>query len=234
MAKPKTRERILQASLALFNEVGERNVSTNHIAAELGMSPGNLYYHFRNKQQIIYELYLGYEAEVKQTLQLPEGRPLTLEDKRGYLEGIFDGMWRFRFFHRDLEHMLECDGQLRASYRQLAQHCLAQGKAIYQGLVDAGYLQASEEEVEALSYNSWILMTSWVSFLRTVVQDEGDTTLTSAMIRRGIYQIMALERVFLTEFARDQIRPMEQDFFAPLDADGTALREQKTAVSAEP
>ncbi|WP_426415453.1 TetR/AcrR family transcriptional regulator [Aestuariirhabdus sp. LZHN29] len=216
MAKLKTRDRILQASLELFNEVGERNVSTNHISAELGISPGNLYYHFRNKQQIIYELYLGYEDEVKQTLQLPQGRPLTLDDKRGYLEGIFDGMWRFRFFHRDLEHMLESDDQLRGRYREFAQYCLAQGKAIYQGLVDAGYLNASSEEVEALSYNSWILMTSWVGFLRTVVQEEGNPTLTSAMIRRGIYQIMALERVFLTEFAQDQIRPMEQEFFAPL------------------
>ncbi|RRJ82681.1 TetR/AcrR family transcriptional regulator [Aestuariirhabdus litorea] len=216
MAKLKTRDRILHASLELFNEVGERNVTTNHIAADLGISPGNLYYHFRNKQQIIYELYLGYEAEIKQILKLPEGRPLTLEDKRGYLENIFEGIWRFRFFHRDLEHLLDCDPQLRAGYRALAQHCLVQGRAIYQGLVEAGYLKASPEEVEALAYNSWIIMTSWVGFLRTVVQEEGDPTLTSDMIRRGIYQIMALERVFLTEFAREQFRPMEEEFFAPI------------------
>ena len=57
----KTRDRIIQASLEMFNEQGERNVTTNHIASKLGISPGNLYYHFKNKQQIIYDIYLEYE-----------------------------------------------------------------------------------------------------------------------------------------------------------------------------
>ncbi len=37
-----TRQRIVQAALELFNQQGERQVTTNHIAAHLGISPGNL------------------------------------------------------------------------------------------------------------------------------------------------------------------------------------------------
>ncbi len=70
----KTKERILQLSLQLFNERGERSVTTNHIAAELGMSPGNLYYHFRNKNEIIKELMEQYQAETLEMLALPEDR----------------------------------------------------------------------------------------------------------------------------------------------------------------
>ena len=65
--KNKTRDRIVEASLELFNAQGERSVTTNHIAAHLGMSPGNLYYHFRNKQAIIAELFAQYEAQVDPT-----------------------------------------------------------------------------------------------------------------------------------------------------------------------
>ena len=75
--RAKTRDRIIEASLALFNAQGERNVTTNHIAAHLGISPGNLYYHFRNKQAIIAELFAQYESRVDAFLRRPEGRAKT-------------------------------------------------------------------------------------------------------------------------------------------------------------
>ena len=76
----KTRDKILLSSLDLFNERGERNVTTNHIAAHLAISPGNLYYHFRNKSDIIYEIFLEYEKLVDFYLDIPENRPITLDD----------------------------------------------------------------------------------------------------------------------------------------------------------
>src|SRR5690554_2699939 len=109
----KTRDKIILASLDLFNERGERNVTTNHIAAHLNISPGNLYYHFRSKTDIIYEIFLQYQLMVDHYLQLPQGRQLTLEDKIYYLESVFDGLWSYRFFHRDLEHYLDSDERLR-------------------------------------------------------------------------------------------------------------------------
>ena len=52
-----TKSRILDKALELFNERGTANVTTNHIAEALGMSPGNLYYHYRNKAEIVRGLF---------------------------------------------------------------------------------------------------------------------------------------------------------------------------------
>ena len=53
----RTRDRILDAALELFNERGTAAVTTNHVAARAGISPGNLYYWFSDKDEIIRELY---------------------------------------------------------------------------------------------------------------------------------------------------------------------------------
>jgi AcrR family transcriptional regulator len=210
----KTRARILEASLRLFNEQGERTVTTNHLAADLGMSPGNLYYHFRNKQQIIGELFAQYEAEVEESLSLPEGRALTIEDKRHYLEALTGWLWHYRFLHRDLEHLLSCDPELGERYRAFSRRCVERGQAIYQGLVAAGILCSERTCPRALAVNAWLIMTGWVSYLCTSVLDSAQAELTPSLLRRGIYQVLALERGLATESARVEIDSLLAEYQA--------------------
>lgn len=215
MAAPKTRERIVQASLELFNAQGERSVTTNHIAAHLGISPGNLYYHFRNKQAIIAELFAQYETQVDTFLRRPEGRALTVADKTFYLEALLAAMWHFRFLHRDLEHLLESDSELAARYRLFAQRCLVRAQDIYQGFVEAGILLMDAAQIEALTLNSWIIMTSWVRFLCTTRGNPGD--LSEEMLRRGIYQVLALEGGYTAPQAREALETLYAKLHVPLD-----------------
>lgn len=210
-----TRQRILDTSLAMFNGQGEPNVTTNHIADELEISPGNLYYHFRNKQAIIAELFGQYEAQVDSFLRLPPGRALTISDKTFYLQALLAAMWHYRFLHRDLEHLLDSDAALAERYRLFAQRCLQGAGSIYQGFVDAGILLMNPAQIEALTLNAWIIMTSWVRFLCTTRGQPGD--LSEPMLRRGIYQVLALEGGYIAPSAREAVEALYRKLHVPLE-----------------
>jgi AcrR family transcriptional regulator len=216
----KTSERIVQNSLELFNQQGERSISTNHIAAHMEISPGNLYYHFPNKQAIIAVLFSEYEALVESFLRPPQGRAATVEDKRYYLQELLDAMWRYRFLHRDLEHLLDNDPELAARYRRFSQRCLIQGTAIYAGFVEAGILAMNKVQIESLTLNAWIILTSWVRFLCTT--RENSSHLSEQAIKRGVYQVLVLEAGFVTEQSREEIDALFEEFYVPL---GQALEE---------
>ncbi|BBP79981.1 TetR family transcriptional regulator [Pseudomonas gingeri NCPPB 3146 = LMG 5327] len=210
----KTSERIVQNSLDLFNQQGERSVSTNHIAAHMDISPGNLYYHFPNKQAIIAVLFAEYEALVDSFLRPPQGRVATIDDKRFYLKALLAAMWRYRFLHRDLEHLLESDAELAARYRRFSQRCLIQGQAIYGGFVEAGILAMDAVQTESLTLNAWIILTSWVRFLSTT--RENANHLSEESIKRGVYQVLVLESGFVTAQARAAVDKLLNEFYVPL------------------
>jgi len=213
----KTRDRIIEASKDLFNEQGERNVTTNHIASHLGISPGNLYYHFKNKQQIIYDIYLNYEKQVDEQLKLPEDRPLNINDKLMYLQSIFQGLWDYRFLHRDLQHLLEIDDELHKRYNDFFKRCLSQVQMIYTGLREGKIIDASDRDIRSLSLNTWILVTSWFGFMHTNLLVEEGQEESRELLNAGIYQIFALERPFLTEEYRDPVSKLVSQLGKSLD-----------------
>lgn len=209
----KTRDRILLCSLELFNERGERNVTTNHIAAHLAISPGNLYYHFRNKSDIIYEIFLEYEKLVGFYLEIPENRPITLDDLTFYLESVFDGLWSYRFFHRDLEYLLDSDQRLREDYREFTDRCLIAINRIFEKMAEAGIIYLQPEDLRsAMSLNVWLIITSWMAYLKTARASEGDGSLQLTHLKQAIYQVLTLEIPYLTPEYRERVMILRERY----------------------
>ena len=207
-----TKTRILDTALNLFNRAGERNVTTNHIAEGLGISPGNLYYHYRNKAAIVAALFERYQEQIRDLLTVPEG-PLTWQDKMRYFEGILESMWQARFLHRDLAHFLHQDAELRRRYKVFVQDSLERGLVIYRGLRDSGLIEASDEELRGLLVNTWVLAASWPGFTHGLNPDAtGDEALDRTLLRQGIYQIICLEAPYLRGEALDHLDAMKQEF----------------------
>ncbi|NWN90089.1 TetR/AcrR family transcriptional regulator [Marinobacter adhaerens] len=209
----KTRDKILLSSLELFNERGERDVTTNHIAAHLAISPGNLYYHFRNKSDIIYQLFQEYEKLVGYYLDIPEHRPLTLDDMAFYLESVFDGLWSYRFLHRDLEYLLDRDPRLRSDYRAFTDRCLMAISRIFEKLADGGIIEPQPESLRtAMSLNVWLVITNWMAYLKTAHAAEASASLTLQELKQGIYQVLTLEIPYLTPAYRDRVMALREKY----------------------
>ncbi len=210
----KTRQRIVQATLELFNQQGERTVSTNHIAAYMEISPGNLYYHFANKQEIVAELFAEYEQGVDTYLQLPKGVSVGVDDMRFYLQRLFESNWSYRFFYRDLEHLLESDPQLALRYRQFSRRCLSQGQVIFEAFASAGLLRLRAGQAEALALNAWIILTSWTRFLTT--SQVATAQLSEEVVKRGIFQVLSMVSGLVAEPWQAAVNGLFEEFNAPL------------------
>ena len=109
----RTRERILALALRLFNELGEPNVTTSSISDEMNISPGNLYYHFRNKDDIINALFEQFEREIDELLDTPSREGIGFEDAWLFLHLLFESIWRYRFLYRDLNDLCHAIGSSR-------------------------------------------------------------------------------------------------------------------------
>lgn len=67
-----TRQRVLDAAIGLFNDRGAGTVTTHDSAKACAISPGNLYYHLRNKEEIVRALFD--EAIARHRSRLGPGR----------------------------------------------------------------------------------------------------------------------------------------------------------------
>lgn len=192
-----TRKRILDASLAMFNAQGEQNVTTNHIADELEISPGNLYYHFRNKDDIIEQLFGDYEQRIDAALAAPEGRLPGLEDVWLQLHLVFECIWDFRFLYRDLIDILSRNRRLRIRFARILKRADDRAHAVMRGLSHAGVMRASAAELDAAATNILVIATFWLNY--AAVRGEKDEQVA---IRDGIVQVMMLLAPFLRDAER--------------------------------
>jgi AcrR family transcriptional regulator len=104
-APRRTAERILEVTLDLFNRFGEPNVSTTLISAELNISPGNLYYHYPAKDELINSLFDRYERALNELLNASDG-VRDVEDAWFFMHTLFELIWQYRFLYRDLNDLL--------------------------------------------------------------------------------------------------------------------------------
>lgn len=192
-----TKTRILDAALALFNAQGTGTVTTNHIAQALGMSPGNLYYHFRNKAEIIRALFARIAAEWDANYAVPPGTMPSIELMETMLAGNFEIQARYRFYFCDLTLLLNADPELAAAYRANRANGIENTKVLISMFIEAGVLMplGPGEALDDVTQLLWLVGDFWLVFKST-----GGAAFTTDDMEQGI----RLFRRLLTPHLKEQ------------------------------
>ncbi len=196
----RTRERILATSLRLFNELGEPNVTTTAIAGELEISPGNLYYHFHNKDEIVDALFDEFQSEIDPLLDSPLAGDPQIEDAWLYLHLLFEAIWRYRFVYRDLNDLLSRNRRVEMRFRRIVERQTLAALALCRSLVERN---VGDALIESLATNMVLVTTYWLSF-EFVRQPRSLSSAErpAASMARGAYQVLSLLAPWLDDDGR--------------------------------
>ena len=224
-APRRTAERILAATLELFNRFGEPNVSTTTISAELRISPGNLYYHFPSKDELVNTLFDHFEGRMHQLLAAGD-EVQDVEDAWFFLHTLFELIWQYRFLYRDLNHLLSRNRRLETQFPPI----LLRQRGALRGLLDTlqpspAPAPGSDESAQrdAVAANMVVLLTYRLSY-EYVLQPRSALEPENAQdaLLRGAYHVLGLLAPHLDAAPRAHLqtliaayRPPSADPLAP-------------------
>ena len=147
----KTKEKIVYTSIELFNKSEVAAVTTNHIAKELNISPGNLYFHFHNKEEIIQQIFKMMVKETYLLWRVKKGqkliRPLELIEKN------YELFWKYRFLHREIFYLRRRDPVLAKAWKQHLAKVQKMMVVIYKRWLREGWMLPiqSQNEIEFMA-----------------------------------------------------------------------------------
>jgi AcrR family transcriptional regulator len=199
------KQRIVEAGLELFNERGASSVTTNHIAAHLSISPGNLYYHFRNKEEIVRAIFPAFAEAARGAIALSENGEITATDVgRYHLRGI-EAVWRFRFLFRDPRDLLARDAELAGPFRQLQASVVEQFFRLFERLIAQQQMVWPDptDDLQRVATNAYLLWSQWLQF---AMISSGRSDLEPADVAEGALQSFLTFAAYLEPQFAAQVR----------------------------
>jgi AcrR family transcriptional regulator len=202
----RTAERILEVTLTLFNRFGEPNVSTTLISAELNISPGNLYYHYPAKDELVNSLFTRYETALDELLQAADA-VRNVEDAWLFFHMLFELIWQYRFLYRDLNDLLSKNRRLETHFQRRLQQKVRAVRQLIDGLARHAAVQIDAEAAGPAAEAMVVVLTYWLSYEyvrdpRRALEPES----AAAALGRGAYHVLSLLHPYLDADSRAHLR----------------------------
>jgi AcrR family transcriptional regulator len=204
----KTRKKISNAALQLFNEKGERNITTNHIATHLQISPGNLYYHFQNKQEIVRDIFCDYATELLALFAPIDDQSESIIDFKHYLDSIFTLMWKYRFLYINLPQILEQDKLLHKKYLVVQEKSKKNLQTIFKSFITLQLINIEDRDIDSIITSLHLIISNWFSYQSTISLK---SDISEQMLRQGMLQMTGILKAFSTIDGKQLLISLEED-----------------------
>ncbi len=201
-----TKEWILDTACRLFNEHGTAAISTKRIAKEMEISPGNLYYHFKNKEEIILALF---DANKDSFIDEWVDQSIPPLQRFRDIARCVVMMWQdCRFFKKEMVMLIDNDQQLKHGYQEMTDNIRQKAGALFQDLVEAGCIKTQEfspDVFDSLLTVSMLIANHWLTHL-----DMNGIELSMDNLQKGAELVLLVWRPYLTDEALVQLTQLEE------------------------
>ena len=205
-----TRRRILVASLLLFNEQGEPRTTTNDIANEVDISPGNLHYHFRKKSDLVDAMLAEFRVDARRVLQPSPGEHASLENFWIFLHLLLELTAAYRFLFRDMESLTVEYPNVGRAMQHFAKGLVAAFEYHLQTLADGRILSPGSEEMHVVARDLAVIALFSQRF-DALVDSSSAADISSLRIARSILNVL---KPFVTEGAAEHLDELASHYEA--------------------
>ena len=198
----------MEVTLGLFTPFGEPNVPPTLISAERSISPGNLYYHYPAKDELINSLFDRYERSLSELLNASDA-VRNVEDAWFFMHTLFELIWQYRFLYRDLNDLLSKNRRLETHFQWVLKNKTRAVKALLDGMSRAGAVSIDSREVDATATSMVVVLTYWLSFEyvrdpRKALEPEN----AQAALLRGAHHVLNLLVPYLEQSQRAHLQAL--------------------------
>lgn len=161
----KTKEKILETARILFNTHGISAISSKSIAEEMGISYGNLCYHFPKKDDIILQLYLNMQKNVEQQFKNIKEEVINLEFMLSRLKILFEEIYKYKFIYLGITKVVRHFDHIKKHAQDQFDQRWNILDTISGFLIANGYMKAfkDERQKDMLIHALLMVSNSWIS-----------------------------------------------------------------------
>lgn len=167
-----TKSKILTTALKLFNEFGLAKVTLRNIAKKMGISQGNLCYHYKKREDILEALYYQLVALMDEVVHQAGMSLPTLSSSFQTSKRMMQHFYDYRFFMLDFVQIMRENKSIHHHYKALSTLRKQQFLGMFELWIHEGLMRPEEFEGEFdnLYLRSNILGDFWLS--SAIVQEE--------------------------------------------------------------